>query len=70
MTGTPRPLRTGAGANPWQGGGRSGDMTAWPPAPVNSPGSLGQVILHQTLRTLVKFNSLVVLFWIMRLSAD
>ena len=67
MTGTPRPLRTG-GQVLTRGRvvGAVVTVTAWPPAPVNSPGFLGQVILHQTLRTLVRFNSLVVLFWIMR----
>lgn len=71
MTGTPRPLRTG-GRLLIRGRvlGTAVIVTAWPPAPMNSSGSLEQVLLHQALRTFVRFNSLVVLFWIMRLDTD
>ena len=70
MTGTPRPLRPGIRLlTRSRVVGTAVIATTWPPAPMNSPGSLEQIILHQALRTFVRFNSLVVLFWIMRLNA-
>lgn len=71
MTGIPRPLRPGVRLlTRSRVVGTAVVETTWPPAPVNSPGSLEQIILHQALHTFVRFNSLVVLFWIMRLDAD
>ena len=40
------------------------------PAPKNTLGFLEHEILHRPLHTLVSFNSLVILIWIMRLNVD